>query len=647
MQQRLDIQCLRAFAVIAVVIYHAYPQLLPGGFIGVDVFFVISGFLMTRIITGRLRENAFKLTSFYGSRTRRIMPALIVCLIVFYLIGFYSGLYIEDIKELKRTARSALLGFSNVYFYLNTGYFDMAAASQIFLHTWSLGVELQFYFVYPLLMLGCIRFLKMSPLQVVVALLLLSFGVSCYLVYANQTAAFYLLPSRVWEFLLGGLLAITQWSPQKQWAKSCLLWGGFLVIAGCSFLPRSLLLANFPGLMALPPCLGAVLFLAGGQLNAGAVGRAQGGGFNGLLVNRFFSFTGNLSYSLYLWHWPVLVLYRFFNFESTISPTGFLVCLLVIVACSYLSWRFVEEPVRRRFPGIAWQKQLVWLCLAMGVLPLLYTNLKNPGFFYPQAQQQLLSGARDKSNILNIDILGDREQPVSFLVIGDSHARALGQAISELAQEKGKAGRFVRNSMVLLNVKRYDMRERNKYDESLLQEYAYDTAYIIIRWGIVMNGYLPHELTPTYVFHERSIHYSKDGRESWGAEAVRDGLVDTVEFLHARGVQRIYVLLPIPENHYVIPKTAVNLSFDHTEAEINGLLGVSFEEYAERNAVILDLLAKLQAQYDYVSLLDPRPLLAGERGYNVIKDGRSLYHDDDHLSNYGAWQLMPLFTLEP
>ena len=639
MQQRLDIQCLRAFAVIAVLIYHAYPQLLPGGFVGVDVFFVISGFLMTRIVAGRLQEGGFNLKSFYGSRTRRIIPALLLCILVFYVLAFFSGLYADDLGELRRSSRSALLGYSNIYFYLHTGYFDMAATSQIFLHTWSLGVELQFYLIYPLLMLACTRFLKMSCTQVVAGLFALSFAASCILVALDQTAAFYLLPGRIWEFMTGGLLAVTGWSLQKQAHKSIVLWLGLAVIIVCALLAGSKYHAYFPGVMALVPCFGAFLFMLGGQ------GIELSTFPNRLPLNRFFGFTGNLSYSLYLWHWPVLVLYRFLSFNPVISFSGFLFCLAVICLCSYLSWRFVEEPVRKRFPRLPWKKQLACLGLGLGLFPLVGLPLKNSTFLYSEEQQLMLSAAQDMPDFKENAVLGNPERPVSFLLMGDSHAHAVSQCLSELAQEQGKAGRLVWQQMPLLNINVNDGNDRPRIGPKLLSQDEYEVVYIVLRWGSLIKGLLPHEYAPTLA--QTRLHYSVDGRESWGAEAAYDALRDTVEFFTARGVKRVYILLPVPETHFTIPKSVANLAFFYDEDGINRILGVGFEEYAERQADILNVFNRLDREYEAVELLDLRPLLRGESTYKVISEGRVLYYDDDHLSNTGARLLAPLFTLSP
>lgn len=369
---RPDIDGLRGLAVLAVVLYHLDPALLPGGYTGVDVFFVISGYLITRIIAAEQAAGRFSFRDFYLRRVRRILPVLLVVVAATLLAGALV-LLPADLEALAGTAAWSLAAAANLYFWRQPdgGYFADASAEQPLLHLWSLGVEEQFYLLWPaLLVLLLVRGGRRPATWVTLALVAASFAHAEAINGTDPRAAFYLLPARAGELLLGALLALHgDWRPGTARAR---VLAEVLALAGLVALAWSLWRLDhshaFPGLWALVPTGGAALVILAG----GAGSRLLAW----LLGARWLVAVGLLSYSIYLWHWPVLAFARYF--AGGLSPALAASCLAVIAALSLASYRYVEQPARRWRP--APRRQLAWLyafpaaAIAVAALALVQTQ---------------------------------------------------------------------------------------------------------------------------------------------------------------------------------------------------------------------------------------------------------------------------------
>lgn len=335
---RPDIDGLRAFAVLAVVLYHAGVPVLPGGFVGVDIFFVISGYLITGIIAREIAENSFSIAGFYERRARRILPALFAMLAICTLLAGLILLPFE-LQDFGDSLAAATLFVSNVYFWKTTDYFASAAHLKPLLHTWSLAVEEQFYIVLPLLLLALSKAKAGSTVRWLLALSTASFALSVWAVSAKPAAAFYLLPTRFWELMMGGLLALGVFPApaSRKAAEAMAAAGALLMMASVFFLSVA---SPFPGPAALLPVAGAALIIhAGSSTRETLVARA--------LSLRPVVFVGLVSYSLYLWHWPVMTFHRIWRGEpATAVEMAGLVALSFVLAI--LSWRYVEKPFRER-----------------------------------------------------------------------------------------------------------------------------------------------------------------------------------------------------------------------------------------------------------------------------------------------------------
>jgi peptidoglycan/LPS O-acetylase OafA/YrhL len=440
---RADIDGLRAIAVLLIFIFHLGGP-VSGGFVGVDVFFVISGFLITSIIIRDIENRRFTFVGFYARRIRRIFPALLTMLTVVLLIGVFF-LMPGDYDVTGRSALYAAASVSNFYFLKHTGYFDVASETMPLLHTWSLAIEEQFYLLWPATLMILVQLVGRSRRAIglfVAAICATSLTLCIYRTQINPKAAFYLPHTRIWELDVGVLLAIiprARYTPSRVIANVAGLAGLSLVLLSAFELTRS---APFPGYDAVMPVAGAALLVAPWR----STGLVQS-----LLSYSPFTFVGRISYSLYLWHWPIITLYRHYRMEAPMLPLEVAILAAVILIVSWVSWAFVEEPFRRsRGEGASIGFGLT-ATTVVGMLAFLVAY--NVGF--PQrapGSERYASAAvmwdwncpheRDLSN-LGLDgsscVLGDDKAKLEALLIGDSHAEHFAPLINAAAQELGTA----------------------------------------------------------------------------------------------------------------------------------------------------------------------------------------------------------------
>ena len=353
---RPDIDGLRAIAVLSVVFFHAFPSKLPGGFIGVDIFFVISGFLISSIIFKSLNNDDFSFADFYARRIKRILPALALVFLFCLVVGALK-IPPSDFKIIGKHVFASVSFVENFVLLREDGYFDVSGELKPLLHIWSLSIEEQFYIFWPLLMAGVWR-CKKYRLSFISVCFVLSMGANLLLVTHDRTLAFYLPFSRVWELMLGAMLSYLSLSTSTS-AVTILTTSArsALSVVGLMLLALALLLLNrdsvFPGYWALLPCLGACFLIAAGP--SAIVNRL-------LLSNRFLVYVGLISYPLYLWHWPLLVFLNYTGAGGHVAYRAGIVILSIILA--WLTYRLAERPIRASKAG----KRVVALLLTAIVL---------------------------------------------------------------------------------------------------------------------------------------------------------------------------------------------------------------------------------------------------------------------------------------
>ncbi|MEM9840673.1 MAG: acyltransferase family protein [Pseudomonadota bacterium] len=442
MKHRPDIDGLRSLAIIPVVAYHVGSPAVPGGFAGVDVFFVISGFLITMIIRDELLAGSFSLLEFYKRRALRIVPALFVMIAATYAVAYATMLPVQ-FEDFGASVVAAGLFFSNIYFWQQTDYFAGSSEFLPLLHTWSLAVEEQFYLIFPLVMMAVAWFFRARFAPVLLALVLASFAVCLWGTANEPSATFYLLPTRAWELGIGALVATAHIPKLPRWmAEMASLLGVALIGYAVFMLDTSM---DFPGYNALFPCLGAALLIA----------YARDTRVGALLSTSPFVGVGKISYSLYLWHWPVIVFYRL-EFHAQPDRVHMFEMVVFSIALAIASYVFIEAPFRDKRLRIAPPRQILpWGAAALltigglgfetwrsgngwrSVPPdvqtiasfLDYTSLSayETQFRPGRCMINQADGSFDAFDI-NHCLALETDRP-NFLVVGDSHAGHLWRAV--------------------------------------------------------------------------------------------------------------------------------------------------------------------------------------------------------------------------
>ena len=368
---RPDIDGLRALAVLAVVAFHAFPQAVRGGFVGVDVFFVISGYLITRTIVQEADAGPFSFSAFYARRARRIFPALVVALLATLALSALV-LPAHEREQVGQHVVAGALFSSNFLLWHEAGYFDAASASKPLLHLWSLGIEEQFYVAWPAILVAVSR-VRRFRLHAVVAIASASFVISVLTTGANPTAAFYSPASRAWELMAGAMLGmlpdlVADGSRAQRWRNASSFAGTVLLLGAIAGFNAAM---PFPGWRAMVPTMGTVLIIGAGP---GALISRR------LFAHRMPVLIGLISYPLYLWHWPLLVLarrvMRDFAFSPGQSTAGVILVVIVSLLAAYATYRLCELPLRRRAAGpVAVRASLALAATAMlGAVVLVPTS---------------------------------------------------------------------------------------------------------------------------------------------------------------------------------------------------------------------------------------------------------------------------------
>jgi peptidoglycan/LPS O-acetylase OafA/YrhL len=444
---RPDIEGLRAIAVLLVVAYHVRLPGVSAGFMGVDVFFVLSGYLITGLLTQEIwRTGTISITGFYARRMRRLLPGATLMLVA-TLAASTLMLAPMALVSITRTAIATSLYLSNAWFMSReSDYFAAGSADDPFLHTWSLAVEEQFYLVWPLLLLVAMRLLRsrrnLALLLAVVSVV--SFLGCLRLTHTHQPWAFYASPARAWEFATGGLACLIPAAKVIAWPRNtriALGWTGFVIMVGAAALASPFM--QFPGTLALLPVLGTTAVLIAGSVVGGE-------GVSGVLAIRPLQWLGRLSYSWYLWHWPVLVLASAVRVDlSTPERAGCAVAALVIAAAAYY---FVENPVRFN-RGLMQQPALT---IAMGVsLTVISATISYATYKHAldvsrtPAQRVFAKAARDRAAVyanrclaswgdarVRECVLGDTAAASTIVLFGDSHAAHWFPALEAVALER-------------------------------------------------------------------------------------------------------------------------------------------------------------------------------------------------------------------
>ena len=606
------------------------------------MFFVISGFLITALIMKDLEHGTFSLAVFWERRARRILPAMFV-LTVAVLVGGWFLLLPTDFQSLGRSASALAIFCANIHFWLDSGYFAEPSAEKPLLHMWSLAVEEQFYFVVPLVLWGAWKWaaLRSRPRLLVLfgSAFAISLALSIHRVGSNPSSTFFLLPTRAWELLVGSLLAILPpvFSRAPMSLRQVLSALGLILLIWPIFAYHKETV--FPGAAALPPCLGAALVIWSNGASQTLIGR--------LLSLRPVVFVGLISYSLYLWHWPLFAFGTYWSIGAT--PLNLRLLLLAGgFLLAVLSWRFVETPFRKR--QIFGSRRAI-LTAGAGALAVVFALgailIVNHGF-----PQRLSSEARSYADgkldssfiheLTNEDVaqgklvaLGDvtAEAP-TMLVWGDSHAMAAMQAFDSFLKEQHRSGRAATRSQQapVLGFHRSDRRRRAdslEFNESVfkwLKENPMQDVVLVGYWKFYTRDSKGPSAENSPVCDP--LVYSE----------MIEGLLSTIERIKSTGA-RPWILLDVPVHSFDVPQMltrSVSFKQDFTSlcAKPDGSNGLGGTD--------METLQKIQQAGAYV--IDPRPRFLDATGshYRITDRQVSLYYDSNHLTTKGAdWFLLP------
>ena len=659
---RPEIDGLRTIAVVPVILFHAGLTVFSGGFVGVDIFFVISGYLITGIILRELSEGQFSVLRFYERRARRILPALVV--IVFCTIPFmYAWATPAQFKSFGHSVLSVALFASNFLFWRESDYFGPSSEEKPLLHTWSLAVEEQYYVLFPLFLIAFWRLGRPRLAGLVLAIAVVSLGLSEWLSRILPDANFYLLPTRAWELLAGALCAFLSFgTPQRRSEPLAALGLAMILLAAFVFDSST----PFPSFYALVPVIGAclvILFAASGTAVAY------------LLSSPPFLGIGLISYSAYLWHQPIFALIRL---RSPLEPAPALFAggVLLTFLLAYLSWRFVEQPFRHRqqVPLLPTQRQVfvasgsaVALMICFGLwshvkhgLPQRFPQTalaalavseadRNP---YRKTCHYKVDGGQAVPNLPNPDcVFGEATNGLQAILIGDSHADAIAYPVISALVNRGykveQATVTGCNPFPGFTKTGRDCDSANRRIFEHIVKIGFDVVIVAMRPTSMLydggfdngEGGVEKREQGFAVSYDQDFLALPDSAEKTKALAhlYRHGLADLV----ATGA-KVVLFYPVPEAGWNVPELAFRTM-------VNGggafpTLSTSYDLYLKRNRPFTEIFDAIQLPGLY--RVHPDAVLCDTmirgRCANAV-DGQIFYVDDDHLSNTGSRLLLPEF----
>lgn len=649
---RRDIDGLRALAIIPVVLYHVGIPGFGGGFVGVDVFFVISGFLMASLISGEIARGDFSLVRFYEHRIRRIFPALFAVFAASSVAAWFL-LMPAEFAYFARSLKAAALFSSNIQFEKESGYFDIGAQMKPLLHTWSLAVEEQFSILFPLLLVTISRYARQRTVPILIGMLIASFAASTWMLFRSQVAAFYLLQFRAWELLLGALLAFDAIpAPTKPVVRAGLASSGILLIAVAIFGFSDHTL--FPGPAAFLPCLGAALVI---------YARDDLGPASRILRSRAMVFVGLISYSLYLWHWPVLVFSReTVGRELSLLHDGLIV--LTSLAIAIFSWRFIERPFRgrgsfvKRWPLFVGAATIMVAAVGAGDYVAHHGGV--PGRL-PADVQKVYASSYDEGRFSVppcfadadttgpsvADIRAGRLCPLgvessnspTFLVWGDSHSGAMAPAIDAAATQTGVTGLFAGHSSCppLPDVQltpRGDTRRCGDFNgavRDLVISRHIPLVFLVAYWPkYVHDAELPNEGP----YFDPSVQPPLEDRSA--------SVVETLDRLMAELTKqrtKIVLVMDVPEMGHYMPEAVARAMVRGAPTDVAPPWGYIEKRQALSHAILTRLASKYEA-----AVIDPLPSICSNGHCDAVRNGLPIYKDADHLTATFAGSLGSLYV---
>ena len=663
MQYRREIDGLRAVAVIPVILFHTGITFFSGGFIGVDIFFVISGWLITSIIMSELQDDTFSLLNFYERRARRILPPLLVVVIVCILFSWFL-LLPNEMVSFSRSVIAVTTFVSNFLFWRESGYFDQEAELKPLLHTWSLAVEEQYYIFFPLILIIAFRFAKSRSVLAALCIAgLASLALSHWGAFNKPIATFFLLPTRAWELAIGASLALVSANlGESKIIRQTLSMLGIILILLSFYIFNER--TPWPSFYTLVPCVGTVLIIYFGTKDT-YTGR--------LLGNRLLVGIGLVSYGLYLWHQPI---FAFARMLSLVQPSTTLLLSLSLTSgvLAYLSWRYVEKPFRDK-GTICTRKMLLYIgglstmLLLFGLVGITYngfpTRFDDKVLTIDAARredQELIPCISNKSMVIELEkvcVFGNARN-AKIALLGDSHAASIIRALEQNASNLGLGVRFFSFTGCPPIVGLYDVQtdSHNRcynynitVNQAIIRDPSIEYVILLARWpnyleqtafdnqeGMVeYNGLAKFDVVESKTFPGRSLQQRK--------LSIAQKYKETITSYINSG-KKVILIDSIPEAGWNVPQYLVKKVMVHGKLiPTDG--STSYQIYLDRT---------INAHLSFDSLLSserfirisPASMMCNRSENNrciVHIDGNPLYRDDDHLSSYGASLLIKELVL--
>ena len=648
---RPEIDGLRAFAVLPVILYHAGFKIFSGGYVGVDIFFVISGYLITNIILNEISNGKFKIITFWERRARRILPALFFIMLI--IIPFSLLVMMpDDTKQFFESLMSISIFSSNFFFMFKSGYFETTTQLKPLIHTWSLSIEEQYYLIFPIFIMFAWKYFKGFILPVLFIVFIFSLGLSHWASLYKPHIAFYLMPTRAWELLLG-VFSSYYFFYNKNFFLNNLTLTNLLSILGFFCIILSIIIYSdstpFPGIYALLPTLGTLLIIIFCDKKTILYK---------FLCQRFFIGMGLISYSAYLWHQPI---FAFLKYRSLSEPSllNLILAIFLIIPLSYLTYLFIEKPFRnKKFLNT---KKIFMLASVFSIFFLIigYYGYKKEGFpkRLSSFQTILLKETTEtfvncqNKNLKNIFdnqvcIAGNNQGDIKYAIIGDSHAQMLAPPIIEIANKqkkrtiimvKGGCPPIQGVKIARGNSKVGVCKDLADVQFKYIKENNIKTVFFISRWSLYLDK--------KDFDNNKSAYFiiTEDNRN----QSIEDTRINFIGFLNKSikkykelGV-RVILIEQIPVQKINPVKNIININ----QKNINSITNKFSVKKTETSQYLLysNTLIKQLAKLNSIESINFTNDLCNDLKCNIMKDKKFLYREESHLNKYGALSLINRF----
>ena len=620
---RLDIQSLRGIAILSVLLFHFFPEILPGGYLGVDIFFVISGFLITKIISNDLESDTFKFKVFYLKRFKRIAPLLVFIITVFSIVAILF-LLPSDLKNYFQSLKYTLLLIPNFYFWMKGGYFGLIDELKPMLHLWSIGVEIQFYILFPIIYFFITKIFGKSKIVILIIILFfLSFLLNILLNFiGGANLSFFIFPTRLWEFL-GGSLAYYTTNKKIELKMFFVTFFLFLLLFLYALVYNQ---AIFNQIFAVFLTFLTICFVDKEKK------------LNFVFQNKFLIFFGLISYSLYLWHWPILSFTKYYFIRELFFYEK-IILLVLSITVSFISLKLIENKLRFNFSNF---KNMVFISAGIIIILIMFFFEKNnflPKNHNPIAlnvsksintnfrcrlKQYVFYGS-SKACIVNFSsaVKYDKDKDV-FALYGNSHAQMYGYPFIKILKELDKSGIIIPLNGCLptidLNISVSCLKKANKNFNKLIKDKNINTVLLGFTWN-----------------HDHLVSEKGNSIKLDNGDHLVTSINKLIQKLHDKE-KKVILIGPIS-----LPSYAFALDYSrkiHFNRNLKLNTYNEYESFIKKNNLILNSFKNTENFY----FVEPHTVqCANFNRCNFLIKNQSVFSDSSHLSKFGSNLMEDIF----